>query len=166
MDAITTMKPKYPPKYLITDRAKFPECIKPFTKIRGIAVGGCRWKSYDPLLDDSGKVPPIAHAHILPFFIPASDRNWICLFDEITLLDTQTLLHEAAHILTNEGHTKRWKEEFVRMGGCLDSTHILATGTYGHDYHDINELTLKEKLLDTCSMVALRLIDRMMDGQI
>jgi len=98
-------------KTIITNRAKFPECIQQFTQLKGICVGGC----IADILDKEDT----AHAHYTDPF-----HGWMCLRFKYYLKQELVLLHEVAHLIAGPGklpHGKRWKETVVKIGGTFKS---------------------------------------------
>jgi hypothetical protein len=46
--------------------------------------------------------------------------GWICFKLPKHLAHRHIRLHELAHVVTREGHTKRWREFLLQIGGTLD----------------------------------------------
>jgi hypothetical protein len=103
-------------------RSLWPVCLPDNRLLRGIFVGGCVERG----VGSSFRATAHAHSHPGdPYF------GWICIRAAHRLNDRELMLHEAAHILTQEGHTECWRECLVRIGGTLDGTGSLKS------YHPI-----------------------------
>ena len=100
---------------VIVPRGEWPEDLR-HPEVRGIAVGGC------VAGDQLGR--HTAHAHI------HKHRGWICFRNVVALADRATRLHELAHVVTREGHTRRWREFLLQIGGSLDPVPGIS-----RDYH-------------------------------
>lgn len=99
------------PKVPLND---IPAILKPYMvgrgkqrKLKGIFVRGCIERG------TGSSFRRRAHAHIVK-----SDpyRGWICVRAEWRLSEEQLMLHELAHILTNQGHTDKWRETAESLG--------------------------------------------------
>jgi hypothetical protein len=139
---------------LITDRAEFPLCLRPFKKVKGICVGQC--------VCEFGKINGLAHAHqvnvprkemlavvkkarqelliaSLLTEIPKLDslgdevmastlniKGWICLKWAYLLRSREILLHEAAHLLVgpDNDHGKVWRAKVKEIGGTYQPFEI------------------------------------------
>lgn len=104
------------PIILVFPRADWPEDLRR-PEVKGVAVGGCartkkRLGSYH------------AHAHT-----SGEWRGWICFRSPTMLAQKETRLHELAHVVTREGHTRRWREYLLQIGGTLDAVNG------ARDYH-------------------------------
>ncbi len=79
-------------------------------RLRGVFVKGCVVRG------DGSSFRHQAHSHT-----GASDpyRGWICIRAEKRLAQEQLLIHELAHVLTWQGHTARWREKVLELGGSL-----------------------------------------------
>lgn len=91
-----------------------PEVLRPYMKgrgkqrkLKGVFVRGCVERG------TGSSFRRKAHAHT-----SASDpfRGWICIRAERRLDNEQLLLHELGHILTNQGHTDKWREVTQSLG--------------------------------------------------
>lgn len=90
--------------------------FKRFKEIKGFYIG-------KTCLFDGHKIKERAHAHI------PSDKGgrcvgWICIRDgqylwTINNKPSMLLLHEVAHILSDSGHNKKWRETYHKLGGKL-----------------------------------------------
>lgn len=90
------------PKSEWPDELKHPE-------VKGVFVGGCVARGV------GSRFRSKAHAHI-----HGEHRGWICYLVARRLKSRLLNLHELAHIVTREGHTKRWREYLLQIGGTLD----------------------------------------------
>jgi hypothetical protein len=95
------MKGKLPP-------SKWPEELK-HPEVKGVFVGGCVSRGV------GSRFRAKAHAHT-----SGEHVGWICFLSEKRLSCRMLCLHERAHIVTKEGHTKRWREYLLQIGGTLD----------------------------------------------
>jgi hypothetical protein len=101
---------------IITDRSLFPECIRHFTEIKGLSIGGC-------LGGILGK-DSVAHSHsklaTKPSAMGKRYHGFICFRNQEVFENTETLLHEAAHILLGEketiSHGSVWQEKALSIG--------------------------------------------------
>lgn len=86
--------------------------IEKYSAIKGIFCGGCVYRGDGLAFRES------AHAHVSP-----RDRNqgWICVRGPKNLKSISLMLHEAAHILTGQGHTLTWMKKYIEIGGNIDS---------------------------------------------
>jgi len=91
----------------------YPECLKQFDA--KIFVGGCISRG------EGSRFRAKAHAH-LSYGNPNREPNpgWICFLSAKRLSSKELCLHEMAHILTNNFHTKKWREKLLEIGGTLD----------------------------------------------
>lgn len=105
----------------ILPRSDWPADLQ-HPEVRGIAVGGC--------IDNRRRrgLRHLAHAHT-----HGLQRGWICFRSDTVLADASTRLHELAHVVTREGHTKRWRAFLLQIGGTLD-----AVPGISRDYHPQN----------------------------
>lgn len=94
---------------LILPRSAWPADLQ-HPEVKGIAIGGCRVSGKRL----GGRLH--AHAHIR-----GESRGWICFRSPATFEEKTTRLHELAHVVTREGHTKRWREFLLQIGGTLDA---------------------------------------------
>ena len=78
-------------------------------EVKGVCVGGCA---------ATGKRLGSRHAHA---HTEGPHRGWICFRSPQTYAEKSTRLHELAHVVTREGHTKRWREFLLQIGGTLDA---------------------------------------------
>lgn len=124
---------------IIINRDEFPECIRQYKEVRGIAIGGCIFdiersqKPYEP-------VGEIAHCHT-GWNV---HKGFMCSKYDI-LFDRLVLLHEAAHLITGQGHTKKWKEKCLQIGGTLGPGYVNYNGKRAADCRNICEKTTMEK---------------------
>lgn len=89
-------------------RSAWPEDLR-HPEVKGVCVGGCVV---------SGKRLGSLHAHA---HIRGEHRGWICFRSAQTLAEVTTRKHELAHVVTREGHTRRWREFLLQIGGTLDA---------------------------------------------
>lgn len=78
--------------------------------IAGIYVGGCVDRG------DGSSFRAQAHAHVEP-----PNKGWICVRSAKRLYmadgrPSRTLMHEYAHILSNSGHTDKWRTQMQALG--------------------------------------------------
>lgn len=78
-------------------------------ELRGVFVGGCVERGA------GSRFRAKAHAHT-----SGAHRGWICFLSTKWLDQRMLWLHELAHVVTRDGHTRRWREFLVRIGGTLD----------------------------------------------
>jgi hypothetical protein len=82
-------------------------------EVRGLFLGGCVARGFG--VRHLGGGSKGAHAHT-----SGPNRGWIC-FGSTRLLDSrEARLHELAHVVTREGHTARWREYLLQIGGTID----------------------------------------------
>lgn len=99
-------------------RRLWPEWLRhPY--VEGIFVGGCVERGV------GSSFRAKAHAHVKGSF-----AGWICFRKRERLEDRMLCLHELAHVITREGHTKNWRACVLRIGGTLDATESMG------DYHE------------------------------
>lgn len=79
-----------------------PACI-------GVFVGGCVARGR------GSRFCGDAHAHTDGEFV-----GWICYRDEQWARHAEIAIHELAHVVTGHGHTDRWRETVLALGGTLD----------------------------------------------
>lgn len=79
------------------------------TELRGVFVGGCVERGV------GSRFRAKAHAHT-----SGGHRGWICFLSSRWLGERLIWLHELAHVVTREGHTRRWREFLLQIGGTLD----------------------------------------------
>lgn len=95
-------------RVILLPRSAWPVDLQ-HPEVKGVAVGGCTI---------SGKRLGRNHAHA---HIRGASRGWICFRSRVTFAEKTTRLHELAHVVTREGHTKRWREFLLQIGGTLDA---------------------------------------------
>ena len=93
--------------------------LTPHPELRGVFVGGCVERG------KGSRFRAKAHAHT-----SGPHRGWICFRNVVALADRATRLHELAHVVTREGHTRRWREFLLQIGGTLDPVPGIS-----RDYH-------------------------------
>lgn len=76
--------------------------------VKGVYVGGCVARG----LGSIGGLA-YAHAHLRP---RDSWRGWVCFQHPNDMKRKSARMHELAHILTGEGHTRRWRETMHYLG--------------------------------------------------
>jgi len=77
---------------------------------RGIFYGGCIERK------EGSSFRRRAHAHCNksdPYF------GWICIRSKKRLNQKSLMIHELAHIITRQGHTKKFYETVRRLGGRI-----------------------------------------------
>lgn len=83
-----------------------------YPEIKGIFCGGCVERGEGSAFRRS------AHAHTGKL---DENRGWICLRGPKNLKSKNLMYHEAAHIITGQGHTLTWMKKYVEIGGRIDS---------------------------------------------
>ena len=78
-------------------------------EVRGVFVGGCVERGV------GSRFRAKAHAHT-----HGPRLGWICFLSAARLTSRELCLHELAHVITREGHTARWREFLLQIGGTLD----------------------------------------------
>ena len=94
---------------IILPQEAWPEDLQ-HPEVRGVAIGGC---------GSTGRRLGRNHAHA---HTHGESRGWICFRSGVTFQERTTRLHELAHVVTREGHTKRWREFLLQIGGTLEAT--------------------------------------------
>src|SRR5687767_10976657 len=84
-----------------------PDLHRP--EVVGVFVGGCI------LRGDGSSFRAKAHAHC-----KGERKGWLCFRKRQRLEERALVLHELAHLLTEEGHTDRWRAKLLEIGGTLD----------------------------------------------
>lgn len=82
---------------------------KQFPEVKGIFANGCVQRG------EGSRFRAKAHAHTKGEY-----KGWICFLSEKRLSSRELLLHEIAHIITNQGHTDKWRSKLLEIGGTLD----------------------------------------------
>lgn len=80
---------------------------------KGIFSGGCVERG------EGSSFRAKAHAHIKGK-TPREHDGWICFRSAKRLNQHGIVIHELAHILTNEGHSRKFYECVRRLGGRID----------------------------------------------
>ena len=104
---------------IITDRAKFPKCIRHFEEVKGICVGECIL-GQNFYLKETEKWTRWGHAHCSY----DDERGYICLSHKFHLKNKLTLLHEVAHLLTPlrySYHGQKWRQIVKEIGGSYEA---------------------------------------------
>jgi len=79
------------------------------TEVKGVFVGGCVKRGV------GSRFRAKAHAHTF-----GNDyQGWICFLSAKRLSSKELCIHEAAHIITGEGHTDKWREKVKELGGTI-----------------------------------------------
>lgn len=81
-------------------------------EVKGVFVGGCVDRGV------GSRFRAKAHAHT-----SGTNRGWICYRSVLWLHVRELHLHELAHVVTREGHTRRWRTYLLQIGGTLDAVH-------------------------------------------
>lgn len=86
--------------------------LKKFPEVKGVFIGGCVERG------DGSRFRALAHAHVTKDDV---NYHWICVLSKKRPLIekgklSQTMLHEIAHILTDSGHTDKWRKQAVAIG--------------------------------------------------
>jgi hypothetical protein len=93
---------------------------------RGVFYGGCIARSIHGMKEGTS-FRHKAHAHIVRYrsgklkgqLTPYG--GWICFRGAKRLNQKSIMMHELAHIITNEGHSKKFYQCVRRMGGRIDA---------------------------------------------
>lgn len=109
-----------------TSKLQIPEYFNGHKELKGLCVGGCivtgKWSKGRRIKKADGsylknkkgivvrEFPAVAHAHTQGQF-----KGYICFSDIENFLNEKTGKHELAHIITSEGHTKKWAEKYVEL---------------------------------------------------
>lgn len=80
-----------------------------FPEVCGVFVGGCVERG------EGSRFRAKAHSHTT-----GDHAGWICFLSAKRLLCRELFLHEIAHVLTGEGHTDKWRERLLQIGGTLE----------------------------------------------
>lgn len=122
-------------------KSKWPACLRNHKQLKGVYVGGCingiNWDQTKYGGVFTRNVIPLAHAHTSRIINP----GWMCLQHENYLQEPYLLIHELAHILSDQGHNDRWRKKVLELGGTLD-----AVGSI-RDYHKISRNVSKTPIL-------------------
>ena len=91
------------------------EPFEKYPEVKGVFVGGCARRG------DGSSFRARAHAHC---FGNDEFAGWICVRSPKRLYapsdkPSKTMLHELAHILTKQGHTKKWAMMLKELGGTI-----------------------------------------------
>jgi len=123
--------------------ARIPAYARMYEELKGVCIGGCIATEYGK--DEDGKAwsatvsnkEVFAHAHN---YIDDVWFGFICSPHKRLLTNKWCLLHEVAHLIVHdEGHTKKWKETVVSIGGSIKQKSI--TWKYRlRDYGDVKEI--------------------------
>lgn len=73
-------------------------------------VGGCVDRG------DGSSFRAKAHAHT-----KGHNKGWLCFRRRDRLNCLPLVIHELAHLVCGQGHTDKWRETVIRLGGTLDS---------------------------------------------
>ena len=84
--------------------------LRVFPEVAGIFAGGCVERG------EGSRFRAKAHSHTTGKF-----TGWICFLSAKRLTNLELMLHEIAHVLTGEGHTDKWRERLLQIGGTLDA---------------------------------------------
>lgn len=71
-----------------------------------VFVGGCKDRG------DGSRFRAKAHTH---------EDGSICFLSARRLADRMLVLHELAHALSGVGHTDKWRDKVLEIGGTLDA---------------------------------------------
>lgn len=92
---------------ILTDDQR-PAVLRRF-EVKGVFVGGCVCRG------EGSRFRAKAHAHTTGDY-----KDWICVLSAKRLTADLLLIHELAHILTECGHTDKWRAKVLELGGTLD----------------------------------------------
>lgn len=110
-------------------KTQWPQELK-HPEVQGVFCGGCVERGV------GSRFRAKAHAHTSGAF-----RGWICFLSHKRLKERLICLHELAHIVTREGHTKRWREYLLQIGGTLDAVPGLMRSYHPRKRQTEGELT-------------------------
>ena len=89
---------------------QYPDSLKPHAAhIKGIFVCGCISRG------EGSRFRAKAHAHTT-----GKHKGWLCVLSAKRLPEPMLMLHEVAHLISEEGHTAKWRETVLTIGGTLD----------------------------------------------
>ncbi len=89
-------------------RRDWPEDLRTRWGVKGVAVGGCT---------NGRRISRhYAHTHTTGFY-----KGWICFAKTSDLENPDLVKHELAHLISGQGHTKKFREVLRDLGG--DMTH-------------------------------------------
>jgi len=108
---------------------RIPAYARKYEELKGICIGGCVVKGYGKNYDGqqwySRRIDEkeVAHAHCVSAGVWF---GWICSPYKLILTNKWLLKHELAHLIAEDethkiGHTKKWKETLLMIGGSLDA---------------------------------------------
>jgi len=89
----------------VLPKSEWPECLLGYERLKGIFVGGC--------VDGKKSFRRVAHAHTAK----SDHAGWICVRKAARVGDRRLMLHELAHILTDEGHTDAFYAKVAELNG-------------------------------------------------
>lgn len=98
--------------YTMLPRKEWPLILQ-HPKVKSISVGGC------PCPDDCLKPMFIRGKKYLPMAIAHDDIGHISFINKRVMNIKYIQIHELAHILTKEGHTDKWRNTVLELGGTL-----------------------------------------------
>jgi|SRR5579885_1644468 len=78
-------------------------------EVKGVFVGGCVARGI------GSRFRAKAHAHTHGPY-----QGWVCFLSDKWLSCRELCKHELAHVVTKDGHTKRWRDYLLQIGGTLD----------------------------------------------
>lgn len=102
---------------MILEKERWPQELKR-EEVKGVFVNGCVDRG------DGSRFRRKAHAHT-----EGKNKGWICLLSIKRLVEPMLIKHELAHILTNEGHTDKFREKLLELGGTIDPCNSVVDGT-------------------------------------
>lgn len=80
-----------------------------YPEVKGVYALGCVERG------DGSRFRAKAHSHTHGQY-----AGWICYLSMKWLDCKELALHELAHILTGQGHTDKWRNKLLEIGGTLD----------------------------------------------
>lgn len=101
----------------ILTKAQWPKVLLPWADlVKGVCLGGC-------VEDGDMGCMGLAHADVLAHthLHAAYPRYGYLCFAQWRRPHTMVVLHELAHLITGEGHTRKWRRTVLELGGTLDS---------------------------------------------
>jgi hypothetical protein len=79
--------------------------------VKGVFVGGCIATGVGLISSRKGLRCEEAHAHV-----EGLHQGWVCFQIPADLDSKELRMHELAHIMSGEGHTKAWRAKMTELG--------------------------------------------------
>jgi len=90
---------------------KWPKILQR-PEVKGVFVGGCCC----PWEEKPDPKETLAHAHLQKD--GGIFRGWICFSSE-KIPNKYVVIHELSHLISETGHSKRWRETVLKLGGKI-----------------------------------------------